>query len=66
MAKEIPDELDYVTSVEADIAIMKAINEILFMREMERLMPLVAQELVKAGVDFSKAKLISTEPRANH
>jgi hypothetical protein len=59
MADEFPDELNYETNAEANIAIMRAMGEIRFMEKMELLMPLVAQELVKAGVDFSKAKLDS-------
>lgn len=51
---EIPDELNYTTSADTNIAIIRAMGEIRFMQKMEQLMPLVAQELVKAGVDFSK------------
>jgi hypothetical protein len=51
-----PDELQYETSVENNTAIMRAINEILFMEKMEKLMPLVTKELIKAGVDFSKVR----------
>jgi hypothetical protein len=53
---EFPDELNYATNTEANIAIIKAMGEIMFMRKMEQLMPLVAKELVKAGVDFSKVR----------
>lgn len=52
------DDYEYTTAnPEAQMALALAINEIFFMERMKRLMPLVAQELVKAGVDFSKAVL---------
>jgi hypothetical protein len=54
---EIPDELNYTTSVESSLQIMRAINEILFLEKFRQLAPAIAAELVKAGVDFSKAKL---------
>lgn len=52
---EPSDDYEYTTAnPEAQMALACAINEILFMERMKRLMPLVAKELVKAGVDFSK------------
>jgi hypothetical protein len=54
---EIPDELNYVTSAETSLQVMSAINEILFLETFRRFAPAVAAELVKAGVDFSKARL---------
>lgn len=57
METDFPEELDYATSAEANIAIVRAMADIRFMEKMQLLMPLVAQRLVEAGVDFSKAKL---------
>ena len=54
---ETPDALDYATSTEANLAIVRALGEIRFAEKMKVLMPLVARELVKAGVDFSKARM---------
>lgn len=51
----------YEASAEGAIAIARALSDIMFMRKMERLMPLVAKELIKAGVDFSKVKLPSSQ-----
>lgn len=59
MSDEVPDELNYATSAEANIAIIKAMGEIRFMEKMRVLMPMVAAELVKAGVDFSKVRFES-------
>ena len=53
---KIPDELNYATSTEANVRIIRAMGEIRFMQKMEVLMPLVAKRLVEAGVDFSKAR----------
>lgn len=39
------------TSVENSLLIMRAINRILWWEEMERIMPLVAKELIKMGVN---------------
>lgn len=49
------DEYEYTTAnPEAQMMLACALNEILFHERMQKLMPLVAQELVNAGVDFSK------------
>lgn len=50
-----PEEAEYVTRVDVNIAILREIERINFREKMRRLMPLVAQQLVAAGVDFSKA-----------
>lgn len=62
---EIPDELNYSTSPEANLQIMREINRLVFFDKLAALAPLVARELVAAGVDFSKAKLNErkTSPR---
>jgi len=57
---EFPDELNYVTSPEANLAIAQALADIGFIARVERLMPYIARELMRMGVDFSKAK----EPEA--
>lgn len=48
------DEIEYVTSVDVNIAILREIERIEFRAKLRRLMPMVAQELVNAGVDFSR------------
>ena len=53
-----PKEGDYQTSVANDMAIMQAINEMVFMEKMEQIMPLVARKLIAMGVDFSKATML--------
>lgn len=57
MSREAPDELNYETSEAANLAIVRALGEIRFAQRVEALMPLIARELVKAGVDFSKARM---------
>lgn len=49
------DDLEYVTRVDVNIAILREIGRIHFREKMRVLMPLVAQQLVDAGVDFSRA-----------
>lgn len=44
----------YITRVDVNIAILREIERIHFREKMRRLMPLVAQQLRAAGVDFSK------------
>lgn len=48
------DDLEYITRDDVNIAILREISRINFRAKLRRLMPLVAQELVAAGVDFSK------------
>lgn len=49
------DDYEYTTAdMDQQMMLAAALNEILFMERMQKLMPLVAQELVNAGVDFSK------------
>lgn len=48
------DEIEYVTRVDVNIAILREIERIEFRAKLRRLMPMVAQELVNAGVDFSR------------
>lgn len=51
------DDLEYVTRVDVNIAILREIAKIRFKERLPRIMAGVAQQLVAAGVDFSKAKL---------
>lgn len=48
------DDIEYVTRDDVNIAILREIERINFRAKLRRLMPIVAQELVAAGVDFSK------------
>lgn len=48
------EDYEYTTSVECNIAIMREISRIHFRERLERVMPLVAKNLVAAGVDFSR------------
>lgn len=54
---ECPEELNYTTSPEVNLAIAQALAEIGFIARVERLMPHIAKALADMGVDFSKAKL---------
>lgn len=54
---ELLEELQCTTSIEANLAIIREINRITFLDRMKPLMEGVARELIKAGVDFSKAAL---------
>lgn len=48
---------EYTTANDqANYELMVALQDILFMKKMEKLMPFVAKELMRLGVDFSKAK----------
>lgn len=51
---EPAEDYEYVTSVEANMAILREISRIRFRERSRRVIPLVAQELVAAGVDFSR------------
>jgi hypothetical protein len=53
---EEPDEFQYETSIEGALMVARAISEIAWWERMAILMPLVADELVKAGVSFPKEK----------
>lgn len=49
-----PEEVEYMTRVDVNIAILREIERIHFREKLRGLMPLVASQLVAAGVDFSK------------
>lgn len=48
------EEIEYITRVDVNIAILREIGRIHFRAKLRRLMPMVTKELVAAGVDFSK------------
>lgn len=48
------EEIEYTTRDDVNIAILREIARIGFRAKLRRLMPMVARELVTAGVDFSK------------
>lgn len=63
MADEDLAEIEYVTRVDVNIAILHEMERTNFRAKMRHLMPMVAQQLAAAGVDFSKVDLSSvTEP----
>lgn len=47
-------DLVYTTRVDVNVAILREISKIRFRERLRRVMPLIAQELVAAGVDFSR------------
>jgi hypothetical protein len=49
-----PDDFEYTTSVESNIVIIREISKIRFRERLITLMPLIAQNLMDTGVDFSK------------
>jgi hypothetical protein len=49
-----PEDLEYVTRVDVNIAILHEIARIRFRERLPRVMVGVAQHLIAAGVDFSK------------
>ena len=51
------DDLEYVTRVDVNIAVLREIAKIRFKERLPRIMDGVARQLVAAGVDFSKARL---------
>lgn len=50
-----PDEFSYRTSHAANVEIMRCLSQLEWADRMRRLMPLLAAELVRMGVDFSRA-----------
>jgi len=56
-----PDDLEYVTSVEVNLGIMRAMERIHFREvKLPRLINAIAKSLTDAGGDFSKAKFADT------
>lgn len=57
------DDLEYVTRVDVNIAILRAIERMAFREKLRQVMPLIAKHLAAAGVDFSKVDFSrATEP----
>lgn len=54
-----PDNLDYCTSLESSVAIMREIDKIYRWEHYRKLMPMITKMLVDAGVDFSRATIPS-------
>lgn len=48
------EEIEYITRDDVNVAILREIERIHFRAKLRRLMPMVAQELAAAGVDFSR------------
>lgn len=57
-----PDEFDYATRVDVNIAILREMSKIQFKERLPRIMAGVARELVAAGVDFSKVDFSKLTP----
>jgi hypothetical protein len=55
-----PDEFDYVTRVDVNIAILREIAKLRFKERLPHIMEGVAKELTAAGVDFSRARALGT------
>lgn len=62
---DFPDELNYSTSAEANVRIIRAMADVRFVEKMQLVMPLIAKRLIEAGVDFSKAKFDEDVPPAD-
>jgi hypothetical protein len=63
MTTEIePDDLEYVTRVDVNVAILREIAKFRFRERLPRIMAGVAQCLVAAGVDFSNVDLSKVTP----
>lgn len=52
--KNKPDEFQYATSDDVNLAIIRAYNEITFLDRMKPIMVEVAKILIARGADFSK------------
>jgi len=55
---DLPDEFQYETRVDVNIAILREIAKIRFKERLPRIMAGVARELVAAGVVFPEASLL--------
>lgn len=56
------DDLEYVTRVDVNLAIIREIAKLRFKERLPRIMSRVAEELVAAGVDFSKVDFSKVTP----
>jgi hypothetical protein len=52
-----PEEADYVTRVDVNLAILREIAKLRFKERLPRIMDGVAKRLMDAGVDFSNARM---------
>lgn len=59
-ATDAPDEADYTTRVDVNIAILREIAKIRFKERLPLVMAGVAKQLMDAGVDFSRAVVPET------
>lgn len=57
---ESPEEADYITRVDVNLAIIREIAKLKFRERLPRIMAGVAKQLTDAGVDFSRAKFSTT------
>lgn len=53
MSEAADSEIEYITRDDVNVAILREIERINFRAKLRRLMPMVARQLVAAGVDFS-------------
>ncbi len=56
------EDYEYVTSVEGNMAILREIAKLRFKERLPLIMARVAEELVAAGVDFSRADFSRVTP----
>ena len=55
-----PDDLEYVTRVDVNMAIIREMAKLQFKERLPRIMAGVAGQLIDAGVDFSRAVIPET------
>lgn len=55
--KQEQQEVEYVTRVDVNLAILREIAKLQFRERLPRIMAGVAKQLVDAGVDFSQATI---------
>jgi hypothetical protein len=60
--EQLPDEAEYVTRVDVNLAILREMAKIRFKERLPLIMGGVAKELLAAGVDFTKAELSQSPP----
>lgn len=57
VAAEGEDNLEYVTRVDVNIAIIREMAKLQFKERLPRIMAGIAKHLMDAGVDFSRARI---------
>lgn len=55
-----PEDVEYVTRVDVNIAILREIAKIRFRERLPQIVEGVARELLKAGVDFTNVRFSDT------